>query len=134
MLGIVLTTLMISTQPLQPAQQMPAMPERDCIAQRQKVMKSTKPSVNPRATFASRQDTDPATVEMWVIADLPESEMRVSNDGQIIYLSDAVFVERADETTDKRIGRLIAEAIDHRLALEYGPGCPALDSPVLDIP
>lgn len=129
MLSIVLTILMVSTQPLQLAEHTPAIPERDCVMQRQKVATSTKPIVNPRATFESRQDTDPATVEMWVIADLPESEMRVSHDGQIIYLSDAVFVERADETTDKRIGRLIAEAVDHRLALEYGPGCPALDIP-----
>jgi hypothetical protein len=129
MLSIVLTILMVSTQPLQPAEHTPAIPERDCVMQRQKVATSTKPIVNPRATFESRQDTDPATVEMWVIAGLPESEMRVSHDGQIIYLSDAVFVVRADETTDKRIGRLIAQAVDHRLALEYGPGCPALDIP-----
>ncbi len=129
MLGIVLTTLMISTQPQQPIQQAPTIPERDCIMQRQKVANSTKPLVNPRATSELRQDTDPATVEMWIFAGLPESEMRVSNDGQVIYLSDAVFVERADEAADKRIARLIAVAIDHRLALEYGPGCPALDMP-----
>ena len=129
MFGILLTTLMFSTQPLQPVPQTPAVPERDCAMQRQKVAKSTKPLVNPRATSESQQDTDPATVEMWVIASLPESEMRVSDDGQVIYLSDAVFVEQTDETPNKRVAKLIAQAIDYRLALEYGPGCPSLEVP-----
>jgi len=97
----------------------------DCKAERIALLESIKPTVDPDATIETLQDNDPATVQFLVIKDMQISESHISENGQVIYLSQEALI--GDGADPKFVARLFSKAVDRLLELKIGPVCPPIE-------
>jgi len=97
----------------------------DCKAERLTLLESIRPIVDPDATLETMQDDDPATVQMLVIKNMPINHSYVSDNGQVIYISEEGLI---GENVDPKFGaRLFSKAIDRLLELKIGLLCPSIE-------
>ena len=97
----------------------------DCKAERIALLESIKPTVDPRATLDTPQDSDPATIQFLVIKDMPIIDSHISDNGQVIYVSEEGLI---GENADPKFGaRLFSKAVDRLLELKIGPVCPPIE-------
>ncbi|QRP63157.1 hypothetical protein I6J77_13680 [Rhodanobacter sp. FDAARGOS 1247] len=121
MLFLILLALATASPPNPVANE--ARQQIDCKAERVALLRSIKPVVNPEATLESKEDKDPNTVEFFYIKDLPTTQARVSEDGQVI----SIPLAMAEDTTV--VAKLFATAIDRLLVLKIGAVCPSVQIP-----
>jgi hypothetical protein len=93
----------------------------DCQAARVELMRSLKPTVDPRASLEAPEDQDPNSVQFLVVEGLQASEGRVSSNGQVIILPMAAV--EGPEANNLIGAKLFARAVDILLAQKTDSRC-----------
>lgn len=104
-------------------------PPAACAAAFAKQFQTAKPIVEPVATLADAHvDTDPTTVQVFLVNDKAVTGPRVSDDGDAIYLSsDGAMTALGD---DFKLGETYRQALDRRVAAGNAR-CPVPATPTL---
>jgi hypothetical protein len=124
-LGTAMTFLILAA--LLAATASTSAPPIDFRAERITLVKSVHPVVVPDATLESRPDSDPNTVQFFVVAGIPVNSGHISQDGQAIYVPASAM--SGPEANDTIGAKLFALALDRLLSLKIGSACPPIQVP-----